>query len=301
MQSAVDTQAVLIALGLSLFAGLSTGIGSLIAFFAKEANKKLLTLAMGFSAGVMVYISFVELLAGAQRTLAASHGKQLGGLYSVLAFFAGMLLIAAIDRLVPSFENPHEFGGGHSSGHGHGRGSLGGSDGIGQVGFSVEGGAATAVAAPAGRVKLMRVGALTAFALALHNFPEGIATFIGAVKEPGLGVAIAVAVAIHNIPEGIAVSLPVFYATGDRRRAFAYSFFSGVAEPLGALAGFLLLMPFLSETLFGVLFAAIAGIMVFISFDQLLPAAEEYGEHHVAIYGLVSGMALMALSLLVLG
>lgn len=300
MHGGVDTQAILIALGLSLFAGLSTGIGSLIAFFAKEANKKLMTLAMGFSAGVMIYISFVELLAGAQRTLAVSQGKALGGLYAVLAFFGGMLLIAAIDRLIPSPENPHEFAPARAASM-LAPGSAA-EEADGPVSLSIEGGeAGPALAArPAGRAKLMRVGAMTAFALALHNFPEGIATFIGAVREPGLGVAIAVAVAIHNIPEGIAVSLPVFYATGDRKRAFWYSFFSGVAEPVGAFAGFLLLMPFLSDTLFGVLFAAIAGIMVFISFDQLLPAAEEFGEHHLSIYGLVAGMALMAVSLLVL-
>ena len=142
------------------------------------------------------------------------------------------------------------------------------------------------------------MGKFTALAIAIHNFPEGLATFTAALDNPGLGVAIAVAIAIHNIPEGIAVSVPIYYATGDRRKAFTHSFLSGLAEPLGALIGYLILMPFLSPLMFGILFAAVAGIMVFISLDELLPAAREYGEHHLSIYGLIAGMALMAASLL---
>jgi ZIP family zinc transporter len=134
----------------------------------------------------------------------------------------------------------------------------------------------------------------------VHNFPEGMATFAAALKDPALGVSIAVAIAIHNIPEGIAVSVPIFYATGNRKKAFSWSFLSGLAEPVGAVIGYLILMPFLGETVFGVLFASVAGIMVFISFDELLPAAEEYGEHHIALYGLLAGMAIMAVSLVIL-
>ncbi|MDO8898827.1 MAG: ZIP family metal transporter, partial [Bacteroidales bacterium] len=138
----------------------------------------------------------------------------------------------------------------------------------------------------------------TALAIAIHNFPEGLATFTAALTDPALGVAIAVAIAIHNIPEGIAVSVPIYFATGNRKKAFWLSFSSGLAEPVGALVGFLILMPFLNPMVFGLLFALVAGIMVFISLDELLPAAEEYGEHHLSIYGLVAGMAVMAISLL---
>ncbi len=148
------------------------------------------------------------------------------------------------------------------------------------------------------RKKLARMGLMTALAIGIHNFPEGLATFIAALSDPSLGIAIAVAIAIHNIPEGIAVSVPVYYATGSRKRAFWLSFTSGLAEPIGALVGYLVLMPFLSPVMFGLLFAIVAGIMVFISLDELLPAAEEYGEHHYSIYGLIGGMAVMALSLL---
>lgn len=255
------------ALGLTLFAGLSTGIGSLLALFAKRANTRFLSLALGFSAGVMIYVSFVEILAKARDALIPYWGRVHGMWAATAAFFGGIALIALIDKLIPSGSNPHEF-------HGPGEGA----------GQEAE--------------KLRRTGIFTALAITIHNFPEGIATFTAALAEPALGVAIAAAVAIHNIPEGIAVSFPIFYATGDRKRAFLYSFASGLAEPAGALAGYAVLMPFMSPAVFGLLFAAVAGIMVFISLDELLPAAEAYGEHHLCIYGLVAGMGTMALSLL---
>ena len=148
--------------------------------------------------------------------------------------------------------------------------------------------------------KLMRMGVMTALAIGIHNFPEGIATFTAAAENLTLGVAIAVAIAIHNIPEGIAVSIPIYYATGDRGKAFRLSLLSGLAEPVGALLAYLVLMPLMSPTLMGCILAAVAGIMVYISIDELLPAAREYGEAHIAIYGVVAGMALMALSLIML-
>jgi ZIP family zinc transporter len=146
--------------------------------------------------------------------------------------------------------------------------------------------------------RLMRTGMFSAIAIAIHNFPEGLATFLSAVKDPALGVPIAVAIAVHNIPEGIAVSIPIFYATGKRRKAFLLSFSSGLAEPVGAVIGYFILMQFMSDVIFGVVFASVAGIMVFISLDELLPGAREYGEHHLAIYGLIAGMVVMAFSLL---
>ncbi len=138
----------------------------------------------------------------------------------------------------------------------------------------------------------------TAIAIAIHNFPEGLATFVSALKDVKLGMAIAVAIAIHNIPEGVAVSIPIYYATGNRKKAFLYSFLSGLAEPVGALIGYAIVFSFFGDVVFGILFASVAGIMVFISLDELLPTAREYGEHHLAAYGLVAGMMMMALSLL---
>jgi ZIP family zinc transporter len=262
---------ILIPLLLTLFAGLATGIGSLIAFFAKKTNKKALSYSLGFSAGVMIYISFVELFAKSKSILIFKYGEQLGTAQTVIFFFIGILFIAIIDKLVPSTENPHEI-------------------------RSLESMNKT----PKKDSRLMRVGLMTALAIGIHNFPEGIATFVAAMNNPTLGVAMAVAVAIHNIPEGIAVSIPIYQATGSKKKAFKLSFLSGLAEPIGAVLAYLILMPFLSEILLAYIFSIVAGIMVFISLDELLPAAREYGEHHISIYGLISGMAIMALSLILL-
>jgi zinc transporter, ZIP family len=266
-----DLNTILIAFGLTLFAGLATGIGSILAFFTKRTNTRFLSLALGFSAGVMIYVSFVEIFVKAKETLVEELGTVGGTWLTVGSFFFGMLLIAVIDRLVPPFENPHEP---------HKVEDLDSRKG--KKEFS----------------KLYRTGVFTALAIAIHNFPEGLATFTAALHDIKLGIVIAVAIAIHNIPEGIAVSVPIYYATNDRKKAFRFSLLSGLAEPAGALVGFLLLMPFLNGTMFGVLFASVAGIMVFISLDELLPSAREYGEPHLEIYGLIAGMGLMAVSLL---
>jgi ZIP family zinc transporter len=262
------TENVLIAFLLTALAGLSTGIGSAFAFFSKRTNTRFLSFSLGFSAGVMVYVSFVELLAEARNTLGEAHGDVAGDWMAVGAFFSGFVLIFLIDQLVPSFGNPHE------------------ARSIEEMGVKD---------AP----QLKRLGVFTALAIGIHNFPEGLATFAAALSDVQLGVSIAIAIAIHNIPEGISVAVPVMYSTGSKKKAFWYSFLSGVSEPLGALFGFLLLRPFFSDTLFGVLFAGVAGIMVFISLDELIPAARKYATGHAAIYGVGSGMAVMALSLLI--
>jgi len=272
-----DSEAVLLAFSLTLLAGLATGIGSMIAFFTRRTNTSALSLALGFSAGVMIYVSFVEIFAKAQEVLTEALGKVAGSWATVGAFFGGIALIALIDKLVPGYENPHEM---HA---------------IEEMDLGQE-------QLPRNEshdfAKLRRTGMFAALAIAIHNFPEGLATFTAALTEPALGVAIAVAIAIHNIPEGIAVSIPLYFATGSRKKAFGLSFLSGLTEPVGALVGYLLLMPFFTPVVFGVLFASVAGIMVYISLDELLPAAEEFGQHHLAIYGLMAGMAVMALSLL---
>jgi len=266
----MDTGTVIVAFGLTLFAGLATGIGSAIAFFAKRTNTRFLSVALGFSAGVMIYVSFTEMFEAARRHLTAELGLVGGNWVTAASFFGGLLVIAVIDRLVPSFENPHEI----------------------RMVEDMEG-------EPSGDMAhLYRLGLLAATALAIHNFPEGLATFASALVDIKLGIPIAVAIAIHNIPEGIAVSVPIFYATGDRKKAFLYSFFSGLAEPLGALIGYLLMFSFFNDMIFGILFAGVAGIMVFISLDELLPASREYGEPHLSVYGLIAGMMVMAVSML---
>lgn len=256
---------------LTLIAGLSTGIGSLIAFFSKTSNTKFLSVSLGFSAGVMIYVSMIEIFFKARDALSVPFGEKTGTLVTIAGFFGGMLLITLIDRLIPSDRNPHEVK----------DPTLMDKDSENSTKQS----------------KLMRTGLFTALAIAIHNFPEGLATFVSALQEPSLAIPIVVAIAIHNIPEGIAVSVPIYYATGNRKKAFLYSFVSGLSEPVGALIGYLILMPFMSDMVYGVLFASVAGIMVFISVDELLPSARAYGEHHLSIYGLVVGMAVMAISL----
>ena len=265
-----DNQIILIAFGLTILAGLSTGIGSLIGFFAKNTNTKFLSIALGFSAGVMIYIALVDIFMKAKDLLIAELGATTGYWWTIAAFFGGIIFIAIIDRLIPNLENPHEL---HKIEHiKHGE--------------------------QCSKYKnLYKTGVFVALAIAIHNFPEGIVTFTAALKVLNTGIAIAVAIAIHNIPEGIAVSVPIYFATKSKRKAFIYSFLSGVSEPVGALLGFILLKNFFSDTLFGMLFAAVAGIMVFISLDELLPAAREHGDHHLSIYGLIAGMAVMAVSL----
>jgi ZIP family zinc transporter len=260
---------VLLAFTLTAVAGLSTGIGSALAFFTRRTNKAFLSAALGFSAGVMIYVSFVEILSKATDALVEVHGDLVGVWATVGAFFGGILVIAVIDRIIPSYENPHE------------------ARSVEEMGQPV-----------VQEARLMRMGMLTALAIGIHNFPEGLATFFATLSEPGIGIAITCAIAIHNIPEGISVSVPIFFATGSKKKAFWLSFLSGVSEPLGALIGYTILKPFFSQTVFGLLFAAVAGIMVFISLDELLPTAREYGRGHMAIYGLIGGMAVMALSLL---
>jgi len=251
-----------VALLLTLLAGLSTGIGSGIAYFIKKPRMVYLSFGLGFSAGVMIYISFMELLPGAIRSL--------GELWALVVFFVGIGVIALIDLLIPEPQNPHHY---------------------------------TGLDEPTARQpnsKLMRTGLMTALAIGIHNFPEGLATFAAALGDVRFGIFIAIAIAIHNIPEGIAVSVPIFFATNNKNKAFFYSFLSGLSEPVGAIVGYLILMPFLSPALLAALLAFVAGIMIYISLDELLPMAHRYGHGHLVIAGIVAGMLIMAISLLML-
>lgn len=259
---------ILIAFLLTTAAGLATGIGSALSFFAKTTNTKFLSISLGFSAGVMIYVSMIELLGSSFSSLALELGEKTGNLVAIIAFFGGMGVIALIDKLVPNDENPH-----HVTDPNEVKNLV------------------------VNNPKLARTGLMTALAIGIHNFPEGLASFVAALQSAKIALPIVIAIALHNIPEGIAVSVPIYYATNDKKKAFWYSFLSGLSEPIGALVGYLILRPFINETVNGILFAVVAGIMVFISFDELLPAAKEYGEHHLSIYGLIAGMLIMALSL----
>jgi ZIP family zinc transporter len=247
---------------LTMIAGLSTGIGSAIAYFIRKPKVAYLSFFLGLSAGVMVYISFMELLPDAVEAVGEAWG--------LAAFFAGIAIIGLIDWFVPEAENPHEYEG---------------------------------LDAPTAAPKdnyLMRTGVLTALAIGIHNFPEGMATFASALSDVRLGIFIAIAIAIHNIPEGIAVSVPIYYATSSKNKAFFYSFLSGLSEPVGALVGYLILLPFLTPVVLAAILAFVAGVMIYISLDELLPMAHRYGHGHLVIVGIVLGMLIMAVSLMML-
>lgn len=262
----MNGESIWLALFLTTIAGLSTGIGGLIAFGAKRTDERFLSFSLGLSAGVMVYVSFMEMMPMSVELLKNSYETKMAELYMLLAFFAGIALIAVIDRLVPEDENPHEMHGGNDD-----------------------------VKAP-----LKRTGLMMALAIGIHNFPEGLATFASSMSQLDVAIPIVVAVAIHNIPEGIAVSVPIFHSTGSKKKALKYSFLSGLAEPIGGLVGFLFLMPFWTPSVNALLLAFVSGIMIYISFDELLPGTERYGHHHFGIGGVVCGMAVMAVSLLLL-
>ena len=296
---------VWIALGMTVFAGLATGIGSAIAFYAKRTNYRFLSVATGFSAGVMLYVSFVEILVKGVDSLTAAYGDYWGHWANAASFFGGILLIGIIDNLIPSAENPHET---------HTEDEIAPLDDetarlpdFDAIARDPEHAAVGAHDHRVDEAKLLRMGLFTALAIAIHNFPEGLATFLAALEDPSVGVAIAIAIALHNIPEGISVSVPIFYATGNRRKAFIYSMLSGLAEPIGAVIAYLGLRYFLGgdsgaipSEVMGMLFGGVAGIMVYISLDELLPTSRAYGKGHDSLLGLMAGMAVMALSLLLM-
>lgn len=261
----METEKILLAFALTAIAGLSTGIGSLIALIAKQTNTRFLCASLGFSAGIMIYVSFMEMLPEASNLLIGDFGEKKGTLYLILAFFAGIALINLIDFLIPESVNPHEI------------------QGVEDMEIKQK--------------SLKRTGIVVAMTIAIHNFPEGIATFMSGLGSLDVAIPITIAIAIHNIPEGIAVAVPIYHSTGSRKKAFWLSFSSGLAEPLGALIAYFFLLQYWSPMMNGVILAAVAGIMVFISLDELLPSAERYGEHHVSIMGLIAGMLVMAFSL----
>ncbi|MBE0674211.1 MAG: zinc transporter ZupT [Bacteroidales bacterium] len=287
----MDSSRILLAFGLTLFAGLATGIGGLIAFFAKRTKPTFLAFSLGFSAGVMVFISFTEILTKAGQLMQQSYSNETAAWLTFISFVAGIGLSAAIDKILPSEGNPHELKRVEQMNPGTRDPDKPECQGRKQhrAGYG-----------PRDR-KLMRIGTFTAIAIGVHNFPEGIATFMSAMSDITIGVSIAVAVAIHNIPEGIAVSVPVYYATGSKKKALMWSVLSGFSEPIGAIAGYFILTLFNTDISLGYVFGMVAGIMVYIAFDELLPAAHKYGKHHVAIYGLISGMIVIGLSLILLG
>lgn len=289
MNNLYSTQDLIFAFSLTLIAGLCTGIGSVIAFFAKSTNKTFLSISLGFSAGVMIYVSMIEIFVKAQESLILELGEKNGSILTVVGFFGGMLFIALIDYLIPTSKNPHEM---------EGLKDLDKINDVCEINKIDDIDSINDLDDELENKKLMRMGIFTALAIGIHNFPEGLATFISALQDPTIAIPIVLAIAMHNIPEGIAVSVPIYHATGSKKKAFMYSFMSGLSEPIGALIGWAILMPIMNDMIFGLIFASVAGIMVFISLDELLPFSRAYGKHHQSMFGLVLGMIVMAISLL---
>lgn len=259
---------ILTALLLTLIAGAATGIGGALVLFKKKISSNFLAGSLGLSAGVMIFISLAELYPEAQAEMETVGSMTHGKAFVLLAFFIGMGIIMLIDFLVPEYENPHE-----------------------------------APSLSLGSKSLQRLGIMSALAIAIHNFPEGIATFIGSLNDPEMGAGITFAIALHNIPEGIAVAIPIYYATKSKKKALLLATLSGLSEPIGALICLGVTSIFGIELtsggpIFPLILSAVAGIMIYISLDELLPTAEKYGKHHIAIAGVISGMAIMGISLL---
>ena len=391
---------VLFAFGLTLLAGVSTGIGSLFAFFTKRNNQKFLAVTLGFSAGVMIYVSMIEIFQKAQTSISGEVGSYAGSWITVGAFFLGIVFIAMLDKFLPKEKDVYQLSGNrqkkqylkklqHSNiinknskykinnillkqKKNHKLYKLYNINKVkiinekisniklsrkilnkkisnitiadktitdktitdkiknkikknkttlrkqdnkkilkskynlkanhllikkNNINFDNQYNTLTFTQSKK-QQKLLRMGIFTALAISIHNFPEGLATFMSALQDPQIAVAVAIAIAIHNIPEGIAVAMPIYYATGNRKKAFLFSFLSGLTEPIGALIGYLIFLPIMSDLVFGIVFASVAGIMVFISLDELLPASREYGKPYLSMYGLIGGMLIMALSLL---
>ena len=263
---------IISALILTLIAGSATGIGGALVLFKKKLSSNFLAGALGLSAGVMIFISLAEMFPEAQAGMVESGFIKYGKAYVLAAFFIGMGIITLIDFLVPEYENPHE---------------------------------ASGLSLDTHEKAMHRLGIMSALAIAVHNFPEGIATFIGALNDPEMGAGITFAIAIHNIPEGIAVAIPIYYATKSKGKALLYATLSGLSEVVGAVLCLAVTAIFGIELTgggpaFPLVLAAVAGIMIYISLDELLPTAEKYGKHHIAIAGVVGGMAIMGISLLIL-
>ena len=264
--SDIPLHTLFIAFSVTLAAGLATVFGSLLVFTSKKPNPRMLAFGLAFAGGAMVYVSLSEILNKSIASFSLSYGDKLGFSFGTLAFLAGILLIVLLDRLIP---NPHQ--------------GLESDDP-----FFKEN----------NKAYIKRVGLLTALAITAHNFPEGLATFFSMLESPGVGAPLAMAIAIHNIPEGIAIAIPVYFATNNKGYAVVASLLSGLAEPVGAFIGYVLLAPYLSNGVFGAVFGIIAGVMVFLALDELLPAAMRYAKGHETVYGLVTGMGALAISLI---
>lgn len=256
----------ILSLGLTTIVGLTMGLGSLLSYLVKKTNKEFLSLSLSFSAGIMIYTAFMAILPEGIHLLEDGLGEP-GYYIALAAFFGGMFLTALVEKIV------HKFGGHYHHHHGEGH-------------HEHEHNHHTS-----------NLGILSAIAIAIHNLPEGLAIYTTGLKDISLAIPIAIGVILHNIPLSIAITMPIFYATGSRKRGFLYSLIVGLCQPLGAVIGHLVLSNFLNDTLNGILFSIVGGIMIFISLDELLPISRQDDDHHLGIYVTILGMIVMALAM----
>ena len=246
------------ALILSFLAGMSTLLGALVIFTTNKKSEKLVTISLGFAGGVMISVSFTELIPTANILLSAYAGEKMGVVLGVVFLLVGVLLAALLDKFVPHIEETDGEGKKHEN--------------------------------------LFRVGFVSTLAIGLHNFPEGIATFMAAYEDVTLGISIALAITMHNIPEGISVAMPIYFATGSKMKAFKYTFLSGIAEPIGALLAFFILKPYINDLTLGMLFGVISGIMLYIAIEELIPSSRQYHYTKEALISTFAGIILMPLT-----
>lgn len=254
-----------IALLVTVISSLATGLGGMLVLFFKQPSPRLLAFGLSFAGGAMVYVSLTEILNKSILSFSDVLGDKVGFAWGTLAFLVGIIIVLTLDRVVP---NPHSA--------------------LEKIGGTTQ------------SQELYRTSLLTLCAITAHNLPEGMATFFATYENPMLGLPLAIAIGIHNIPEGIAIALPIYAATGNKKLALLASFISGFAEPLGAVIGYGILAPYLSPVIYGWVFGIIGGIMVYLSLDELLPAAKQYAKGHETVYGLVTGMSILAVSLILL-
>lgn len=252
---------------ITLASGLTMGLGGMSVFLMGKENPKVIAFSIGLSAGAMLMIAFMGIMPSVGDSFVDLFGDdKRASMQPLLMFVLGLFLMIGIDRMLPSSVHNHP----------NAAPELPDVDGETKNG------------------KMLRTGIAIAIAIGVHNIPEGIATFTTLLTDRSLGLMVTIAVVIHNIPIGIAIAMPIFLATGSRRRAFFAALLSGLVSPAAAFLAYIFMMPFLSAVVMSSLLAVVAGVMVYISIDELIPASRRIGHHHLSTYGVVVGMALLA-------
>ncbi|RZC49442.1 hypothetical protein C5167_017873 [Papaver somniferum] len=261
-------QQVLIALALSMLGGLSTSLGALVVILNDAPNLKMLGLLQGFAAGLMLSISFLDLAHNAINSIGFLKGN--------VWFFGGVIFFAIVSSFIPEPTLAPAVDGKSKKKSG----DAGGKDMLNKH-----------------RRQVLFSGIITAIGISLHNFPEGMAVFLGSMKGLRVGINLAFAIALHNIPEGVAVALPVYFATQSKWQAFKLATLSGLAEPLGVIIVAYLFPSSLNPEILEGLLGGVGGVMAFLTLHEMLPLAFGYAGPKQAVKAVFLGMAFMSASL----